>query len=242
MLHNEGHTRHSRQSLPSRQSPQCPRRSPDPNGRRRAFPGGSRPRPRKEAKPGEDTLTEADYKKSPWLKISRKYIKPGMSHEMDDIRAAIARGSATELARNAQSSPRLARRESPGFMNSLHPSRRPALSPAATLSSPSRNAPQLARNRLPLRHPSAANDPVHGSDDVLDATNTRLRADSPLHPRARWRVIPDDARADHRLNRRLYPTVAKVGRGRDAHVPCIAKTHQYQPCLQNETHGTSSLA
>lgn len=46
----------------------------------------------------EDALTEEDYEKFPWLKITRKYIKSGMSHDMDEIREAITRGSAAETA------------------------------------------------------------------------------------------------------------------------------------------------
>lgn len=53
---------------------------------------------RKETQPEADTLTEADYERSPWLRISRKYIKPGMSHDMDEIREAIARGWGEEIS------------------------------------------------------------------------------------------------------------------------------------------------
>lgn len=52
----------------------------------------------KVAPPEEDQLTEDDYQRFPWLRISRNYLKPGMSHDMDDIREAIARGSAAEYA------------------------------------------------------------------------------------------------------------------------------------------------
>lgn len=52
----------------------------------------------KVAPPEEDQLTEDDYQRFPWLRISRKYIKPGMSHDMDDIREAIARGWGEEIA------------------------------------------------------------------------------------------------------------------------------------------------
>ncbi len=40
----------------------------------------------------EDRLTEEDYAKYPWLKISQKYIKSGMSHDWDEIKEAIAIG------------------------------------------------------------------------------------------------------------------------------------------------------
>ncbi|MCX6875585.1 MAG: hypothetical protein NTW21_17525 [Verrucomicrobia bacterium] len=56
------------------------------------------PAPPQQAAPPEETLTEADFERFPWLKTSRKYLKPGMSHDMDDIKEAIARGSAAEYA------------------------------------------------------------------------------------------------------------------------------------------------
>ncbi|MFO1491250.1 MAG: hypothetical protein U1F87_10135 [Kiritimatiellia bacterium] len=31
-------------------------------------------------------------KKYPWLAITRRYVRPGMSHDLDEMRAAIARG------------------------------------------------------------------------------------------------------------------------------------------------------
>lgn len=34
----------------------------------------------------------------PWLTITQRYLKPGMSHDMDDIRAAITRGWGEEVA------------------------------------------------------------------------------------------------------------------------------------------------
>ena len=51
--------------------------------------------------PGEPNtpgLTTAERKQAPWLAITQPYVKPGMSHDMEDIRAAIARGSAAETA------------------------------------------------------------------------------------------------------------------------------------------------
>ncbi len=51
-----------------------------------------------ESPSGGEALTAADLDRHPWLKISRKYVKPGMSHDLDEIRDAIARGSAAEHA------------------------------------------------------------------------------------------------------------------------------------------------
>lgn len=42
-------------------------------------------------------LTEAELAAAPWLAITRRTIKPGMSHDMDEIRAAIAKGWAAEV-------------------------------------------------------------------------------------------------------------------------------------------------
>jgi len=44
------------------------------------------------------SLTQAELDDAPWLAITQPYVKPGMSHDMDDIRAAIAKGWATEIA------------------------------------------------------------------------------------------------------------------------------------------------
>jgi hypothetical protein len=35
---------------------------------------------------------------APWIEIARKHLKPGMSHDMNEIREAIATGSAAEYA------------------------------------------------------------------------------------------------------------------------------------------------
>jgi hypothetical protein len=35
---------------------------------------------------------------APWLEIARPYIKPGMSHDLDEIDEAIARGWGAEIA------------------------------------------------------------------------------------------------------------------------------------------------
>ena len=43
----------------------------------------------------------AEIAEFPWLAISQKYVKPGMSHEMDDIRESIHRARAAEAAINS---------------------------------------------------------------------------------------------------------------------------------------------
>lgn len=45
--------------------------------------------------PAEEALPtpeETSDKKFPWLAITRRYVRPGMSHDLDEMRAAIARG------------------------------------------------------------------------------------------------------------------------------------------------------
>lgn len=42
--------------------------------------------------------TQAELDAAPWLAIARRYVRPGMSHDMDEIRAAIVAGSAAETA------------------------------------------------------------------------------------------------------------------------------------------------
>jgi hypothetical protein len=42
--------------------------------------------------------TPAEFSAAPWLAITQPYLTPGMSHDMHDIRAAIARGWAGEGA------------------------------------------------------------------------------------------------------------------------------------------------
>ena len=44
-------------------------------------------------------LPDLDLEKMPWLKIARKYIKPGMSHDMDEIRAAAQAAWGAEAGR-----------------------------------------------------------------------------------------------------------------------------------------------
>lgn len=48
--------------------------------------------------PPSHVLSQEELDAAPWLAISRRYIKPGMSHDMEEIRAAIAAGSAAETA------------------------------------------------------------------------------------------------------------------------------------------------
>ncbi len=48
--------------------------------------------------PPATELTQAELDAAPWLAITRPYIKPGMSHDMDEIREAIAKGWAAESA------------------------------------------------------------------------------------------------------------------------------------------------
>ncbi len=51
-----------------------------------------------ETQPPRAELTEAELEAAPWLAITRPYIKPGMSHDMDEIRQAVAQGWAAESA------------------------------------------------------------------------------------------------------------------------------------------------
>ena len=50
----------------------------------------SRPVPRAEELPSGRKPTRFD--NAPWVPIIRPYLRPGMSHDMDDIRESIARG------------------------------------------------------------------------------------------------------------------------------------------------------
>jgi hypothetical protein len=54
--------------------------------------------PTTEEPPVATELTPAELAAAPWLGISQRYVKPGMSHDMDEIRAAIAAGSAAATA------------------------------------------------------------------------------------------------------------------------------------------------
>jgi hypothetical protein len=42
-------------------------------------------------------LTQADRDAAPWLAITQPYVKPGLSHAMDDIRVALAKGWSVEI-------------------------------------------------------------------------------------------------------------------------------------------------
>ncbi len=44
------------------------------------------------------TPIAADETSAPWLAVTRRYLKPDMNHDMDAVRAAIARGWAAESA------------------------------------------------------------------------------------------------------------------------------------------------
>ena len=46
----------------------------------------------------EDALTDEDLERYPWLKITRRYVKPGMNHDLDEIKESIARGWSAEIA------------------------------------------------------------------------------------------------------------------------------------------------
>lgn len=48
--------------------------------------------------PAEVSADPAGCGDAPWVAIARKYLKPGMSHDMNEIREAIATGSAAEYA------------------------------------------------------------------------------------------------------------------------------------------------
>jgi len=54
--------------------------------------------PTAEDPPAATALTPAELAAAPWLAISRRYVKPGMGHDMDEIRAAIAKGWGAEIA------------------------------------------------------------------------------------------------------------------------------------------------
>ena len=43
-------------------------------------------------------IESSDLAAAPWLAISRRYIRPGMSHDLAEIDAAIQAGSAAETA------------------------------------------------------------------------------------------------------------------------------------------------
>lgn len=49
-----------------------------------------------EASPSAPQPSPEEIRRYPWLAISRKWVKPGVSHDLEDIRASIARGWAEE--------------------------------------------------------------------------------------------------------------------------------------------------
>ena len=53
----------------------------------------------------EKSLPSTRFDHAPWLAIARKHIKPGMSHDMNGIRAAIAQGWAAEVGPKLKLSP-----------------------------------------------------------------------------------------------------------------------------------------
>lgn len=55
------------------------------------------PRP-DSAEPADVTGAPTGLVDAPWIAIARRYLKPGMSHDMNEIREAIATGSAAEYA------------------------------------------------------------------------------------------------------------------------------------------------
>jgi hypothetical protein len=54
--------------------------------------------PAPEVQPPPAGLTQAELAAAPWLAITQPYVKPGQGHDMDDIRAALAKGWAAEIA------------------------------------------------------------------------------------------------------------------------------------------------
>jgi len=55
--------------------------------------------------PAAEPATSEELAQFPWLAISQKYVKPGVSSEMEDIRESIARGWSAEEVEEATSSP-----------------------------------------------------------------------------------------------------------------------------------------
>ena len=50
------------------------------------------------AEPADVAVAPTGLVDAPWIAIARKHLKPGMSHDMNEIRKAIATGSAAESA------------------------------------------------------------------------------------------------------------------------------------------------
>jgi hypothetical protein len=60
------------------------------------------PTPSAETAPGDRKPTRFD--NAPWVQIVRPYIRPGMSHELDEMNEAIARGWGEEAAAKLKTS------------------------------------------------------------------------------------------------------------------------------------------
>ncbi len=54
--------------------------------------------PTPDGQPAPSALSPAELEAAPWLALTQPYVKPGLSHDMDDIRAALAKGWAAEMA------------------------------------------------------------------------------------------------------------------------------------------------
>ena len=52
------------------------------------------------------TVDPAKRGNAPWIAIARKHLKPGMSHDVDGIREAMAKGSAAEYGEKLSRRPR----------------------------------------------------------------------------------------------------------------------------------------
>lgn len=53
--------------------------------------------PAPEGQPAPPALTPAELEAAPWLALTQPYVKPGLSHDMKDIRAALAKVGAEEI-------------------------------------------------------------------------------------------------------------------------------------------------
>jgi hypothetical protein len=52
--------------------------------------------------PADAAPAPTRFDNAPWVEKARRYIKPGTSHDMDEIRAAIAQGWVNEAARKCE--------------------------------------------------------------------------------------------------------------------------------------------
>ena len=57
-----------------------------------------KPKPTLSDSKGTDLSELTRFDNAPWLEITRPYIKPGMSHDLDEMDEAIARGWGAEIA------------------------------------------------------------------------------------------------------------------------------------------------